>query len=290
MTLIFVLVLDAWPVLGLPIAVLVVLTREIGLVLVLTASIVLLWKGRRALGIVLSLVGILSWWVLLPNLAPSGSNLHNLPDAIFLVGKSFAAFLKNFLGFQIWTNSFAELWTRWGSGGCREPLVAFDLPGWIRLGKVSSVGLCPWDPGYIATFLAVYLCGWGVVPGMSSAVWRYGGCFLRKASPGIASGVIFGLIMFAITPFVGYGLALGRYSLYAVIPAVTVVPQSILGHWRGLGTAGQISMTLVHIFLMSLILAVLWGLIGSEWLWVFAGLGGLSQLMIRSCMARLEVR
>jgi len=272
-------------------AVLAVLTREVGLVAVIIAGAVLLSQGKRLYGVGLILTGLLTWFVIVPRIASIGTNLHGAPEIVYMVARSFAALVRNFLGFQIWTDSLAQLWAKWEMGNCETPLFSFALPKCLQIGNVHRVGLCPWQPEHIFVFATVYLTGWGVFPGLTYANRHQLRALLAKLPIDITIGSLFGLVMVALAPFIVFGFALCRLSIYASIPAASLVPCVVLTLRQkfNLSNWQVASVVLTHITLNVVFLLALMGAIGIRWLGVLVVLGAITQLMLARFPRATEV-
>jgi hypothetical protein len=276
------------PPLALLFAVLAVLTREVGLVAVVIAGAILLAQGKRLYGAGLILSGLLAWFVIIPHIASIETNLHGAPEIVYMVARSFAAFVKNFFGFQIWTDSLAQLWAKWEMGDCKTPLFSLTLP--VPIGNVHKVGLCPWQPGHILVFATVYLTGWGVFPGLIWANHHQLRRLLAKLPVNIRVGSLFGLVMFILAPFIVFGFALCRLAFYAVIPIVSLMPFVIFTLRQKFNSSNwQIAfVALIHITLNLVFLLALMGVIGIRWIGILAILGAIAQVTLAR-FAKAEV-
>jgi hypothetical protein len=276
------------PPIALLFAVLAVLTREVGLVAVVIAGAILLAQGKRLYGAGLILSGLLAWFVIIPHIASTETNLHGAPEIVYMVARSFAAFVKNFLGFQIWTDSLAQLWAKWEMGDCKTPLFSLTLP--VPIGNVHKVGICPWQPGHILAFATVYLTGWGVFPGLIWANHHQLRRLLAKLPVNIRAGSLFGLVMFILAPFIVFGFALCRLAFYAVIPIVSLMPFVIFTLRQKFNSSNwQIAfVALIHITLNLVFLLALIGVIGIRWIGIWAILGAIAQVTLAR-FAKAEV-
>jgi hypothetical protein len=276
------------PPIALLFAVLAVLTREVGLVAVVIAGAILLAQGKRLYGAGLIFTGLFAWFVLVPHIASTGTNLHGASEIVYMVARSFAAFVKNFLGFQIWTDSLAQLWAKWEMGDCKTPLFSLTLP--VPIGNVHKVGLCPWQPEHILVFATVYLTGWGVLPGLIWTNRHQLRQLLAKLPVDIRAGSLFGLTMSILAPFITYGFALCRLAIYAVIPIVSLVPCVILTLHRNFNPSNWqiVSAILTHIALNLVFLLALMGVIGIRWIGIWAILGAIAQVTLAR-FAKAEV-
>jgi len=270
------------PWLAFPLVILMSLTREVSLIAALVSGSVLVYKGKRLYGASIVLLAALAYLFIIPAIA-KGQNLHGSSDFIYLVGRSFAAFFKNFFGFQIWTDTLASLWEKWDMSGCETPLVAFTLPPKLRIGNIHAIGLCPWNPWHIIYFLATYLCGWGLLLGM---LWTLRGNFANLvaiASPNIVAACLFGLASLLLAPFVTYDFALGRLSIYAIIPLVVIAPSFMQGCHRVRG----VLIPLIHVALLMAFLLALKGLMNPYGLAVLTVFGILGQFFaVYSCFSK----
>jgi hypothetical protein len=276
------------PPIALLFAVLAVLTREVGLVAVVIAGAILLAQGKRLYGAGLIFTGLFAWFILVPHIASTGTNLHGASEIVYMVARSFAAFVKNFLGFQIWTDSLAQLWAKWEMGDCKTPLFSLTLP--VPIGNVHKVGICPWQPGHILAFATVYLTGWGVLPGLIWTNRHQLRQLLAKLPVDIRAGSLFGLTMSILAPFITYGFALCRLAIYAVIPIVSLVPCVILTLHRNFNPSNWqiVSAILTHIALNLVFLLALMGVIGIRWIGIWAILGAIAQVTLAR-FAKAEV-
>jgi hypothetical protein len=268
------------PPLALLFAVLAVLTREVGLIAVVIAGAILLAQDKRLYGAGLILSGLLAWFVIIPHIASIETNLHGAPEIVYMVARSFAAFVKNFFGFQIWTDSLAQLWAKWEMGDCETPLFSLTLP--VPIGNVHKVGICPWQPRHILVFATVYLTGWGVFPGLIWANRHQLRQLLAKFPVDIRAGSLFGLTMFILAPFVVFGFALCRLAIYTVIPLVSFMSYLILTLHRNFNSSKWqiVLVILTHIALNLVFLLNLMGVIGIHWTGILAILGATAQVTL----------
>lgn len=238
------------------------LVREIGILIVLSGAAVLLMQRRAR--VAFSLVGacLVSWFAILPLVAPPGTNIHLLPTSVYLSVRTLTSSVRNFLGFQVWTNTLADWWSIPGRGGCQEPIWSLELPSFLRMGNVHQVGLCPWDPGHIAVFAAVYATALGLLPGF---MWRLRCDLARLARTGeieVRTCLLFGTVMFLLTPFISYGSSTGRFLIYLGFVGGIAIPAALdssLGHPNpNLDTLRRVAA--IHLGLLALSLFVLKGL------------------------------
>jgi hypothetical protein len=81
-------------------------------------------------------------------------NIHRLPDFLYLGLKMPHQFLKNVLGFRIWTNTLPF----------GEPFKMIELPSYLRAGDVHTIGLCYPDWGLPMFTLICLLTLFGTGP------------------------------------------------------------------------------------------------------------------------------
>ena len=109
------------------------LTREatILLCLILLFFKIFQKKGRQVLGIFI----VMALGVLLSHHFGSlgQPSRHGMGELTYMLSKVFFNFSENFLGLELWTNSFQS--------AC-DPVFQWRLPGWIKAGNIQQIGIC----------------------------------------------------------------------------------------------------------------------------------------------------
>jgi hypothetical protein len=204
------------------------LVREAGaFVAVVAAAVLWVRKDRRhSTGIAAAALG--SWLLADRVLAPSGTNIHGLPGFVYFMARWVSSALRNIAGFQIWTESLAALWSSGpGRGGCVQPVFRLHLPDFLNLGQVGSLGLCPWEPGQILTFLLVYTTTLGLVPTVLLLYWRRLPSLVRFGPVTVSIASATGMAIFLLAPFNSYGAAIARILLYGA-PGLAITSAFLL--------------------------------------------------------------
>jgi hypothetical protein len=195
-------------------AVILALVREAGAFVALIAAAVLWMRRdrRRLVGVAVGALG--AYFVADRVLAPPGVNIHALPGFLYFAARWVSSALRNFAGLQIWTESLATWWSEPGRGGCGQPMFRLYFPAFLNLGRLGSLGLCPWEPAQILSFLLVYITALGLVPTVLLLYWRRLPSLVRSGPVVVSVASAIGGSLFLLAPFNSYGAAIARILLH----------------------------------------------------------------------------
>jgi hypothetical protein len=108
------------------------------------------------------------------------ASVHGLGGGVYILGKLFWSFFKNFLGLPLWSNTLPE---------CTPVWVATIPPG-LHLGAIRQVGVCHVDLWGPARLLLAWFGIFGIGPAFAAVLWRkifsaralFGRSYVRAAS------------------------------------------------------------------------------------------------------------
>lgn len=141
-----------WWALG--VLVLVLLTRQEGMVLAGFVVLVALLKRERAFALGAAVASVLGL-VARSMMSAGASNVHQLNDALYTVLHLPYYLADNYLGVRLWTDSLAIR--------C-NPAWTVPVPSWIHLGTIHAVGGCPFEPALPLTTAIDWLAIFGIAP------------------------------------------------------------------------------------------------------------------------------
>lgn len=119
------------------------LARETTLVLCFVILLLeWLWGRRKAAlaALAAGIIGIAASWLVVSHSQP---DIHGLGSFAYLALKVPYNVLKNWLGVMLWVNT---------CGWKCSLAYSINLPGWLHLGNIDKVGVCPWEPGDAAPY------------------------------------------------------------------------------------------------------------------------------------------
>jgi hypothetical protein len=176
------------------------MTRESTILLVFSIAIVGIYrKSERRYSyavIIAALIGMLA-----SSLAGrlGNPNIHAINDVLYMSLKIPYNFLKNILGVQLWTNTFASQ-----VGGACRPVGTINLPAWLTLGSINSIGVCPFSPIHPLFTLTTLLTTFGVAPTiLVYFLFMDFKKILLKSPLWLIVALIYGLISFFMGALVG---------------------------------------------------------------------------------------
>jgi hypothetical protein len=171
------------------VAVLLILARETGLILVLLAIGFALLQRRWSFAAMLAGLTF-GGLIALKHIAKSAPNIHDMNGLLYLVLKIPVNLLGNVAGVQFWLNDMA-----W----CDHPLMTVHVGAAAAsfFGKINTIGVCaPNVMAPIAT-AALVLSIFGVLPGLALALMRRNRQVLIK-DPWLSLVVLYGGTMFVL--------------------------------------------------------------------------------------------
>ncbi|MEM3484503.1 MAG: hypothetical protein QXI12_02630 [Candidatus Methanomethyliaceae archaeon] len=134
------------------------LTRESTILLTLSVTLVSWYRSQRKwalAALITTAVGIL-----VVSVAGQGQqNIHAMNDQLYMLLKIPFNFAKNVLGLQLWTNTLAGQ-----SGGYCTPVYTIDVPAWLALGSIRTVGICAVDPMMPLRTIGILVTIFGIAP------------------------------------------------------------------------------------------------------------------------------
>jgi len=191
-TLFFLLILREKFLAGLFVLAVAYMARENTLILCLMLGALAWLRGRAWITIASGLVILYgtafgSWCV-----RQGQPNIHHLPDFLYLGLKMPHQFLKNVLGFRIWTNTLPF----------GEPFAKWTLPGYLQSGDVRVLGFCypEWQLSLFTLITLLTLFGTGpliIWMTRNRRLWKYPHPFA------IQLAFIYGLFAFLLGTSIG---------------------------------------------------------------------------------------
>jgi hypothetical protein len=146
----------------------------------------------------------------------SPPNVHRMGSFVYLALKVPFNFFENVFGVEVWLNTFVK---------APPPLFTLELPKWLHLGSISTVGLCPWQPVFPLTTIFMFLTYFGIAPFfLKFGLWKFRRQIAKQASPPMLLLAIYGLISYLISPLLGTHLS--RYfgggwpAFWLAVPAM----------------------------------------------------------------------
>ena len=130
------------------------LARETTLVLCFVILLLeWLWGRRKAAlaALAAGIIGIAASWLVVSHSQP---DIHGLGSFAYLALKVPYNVLKNWLGVMLWVNT---------CGWKCSLAYSINLPGWLHLGNIDKVGVCPWEPGTPLRTILIVLTEFGLM-------------------------------------------------------------------------------------------------------------------------------
>lgn len=149
---------------SLPILFLLALTRESFLVLAICLVIFFLFK-KKHYPYIISVILVSFAGIGITSLAGNQGqpNLHNASQFVYLGLKIPFNILSNFFGIQLWSNTLA---LQSNSGFIHPPLMTFQVPAWLHLGSITSVGIYGFNILKPLNMLSAFFTLFGLAPGI----------------------------------------------------------------------------------------------------------------------------
>lgn len=135
------------------------LTRESTILLTLSIIVVSVYKSERRLAFAACISTLIGISVVSIAARHSPANIHAMNDLLYAGLKIPFNFMKNVLGIQLWTNTLMNNQETY----CR-PVMAINVPTWLPLGSINSLGVCSFDPRFPINTVKVALTVFGVMP------------------------------------------------------------------------------------------------------------------------------
>lgn len=140
---------------GLLILFLLFLTRESTILLGIALLVVSFLRSQKILTVAVLVVIALSIFTTYQIAALGLPNIHNLSNFSYLVLKMPYNFFNNVFGAKLWINTLPNL--------C-NPLFVFNVPRYLQIGPIDSVGFCRFDASAPLYTAMVLLTTFGVMP------------------------------------------------------------------------------------------------------------------------------
>lgn len=167
--------------------------RESSVALAVVAVVYFIWNRQLIKAVIIS-VAVAIGATLVHNLAPSATNVHNMPDLLYMALKMPANFLHNVFGISLWTDGF-----HW----CEQPIITISVPKIIDLGRIHEIGFC--RPSLFQPMLTLAsLTAFGILPAflvIAISTYRWDGLPHHKAWWAIAFW--YGALMTLLGPLSG---------------------------------------------------------------------------------------
>lgn len=200
-------------------AVLLILARETGLILVMLAVAFALWHRRWWFAALLAGLGVAAL-VSLKHLAPAVANIHDMNGLLYLALKIPVNFLRNVAGMKFWLNDMSS---------CAHPMLAIPVGHAVApfFGKITTIGFCAPDVTLPVSTAALVLSIFGVLPGMALALLLRGRQVLAK-DHWLLLVVLYGGAMFVLGTCTGasvYRLLTYGWPLFVI--AVPILAKAV---------------------------------------------------------------
>lgn len=190
---------------SLPLVLLLYMTRESTIVLVVALVAVAAVRRRWGLCFAAALVGLIGMKLDSALLARALPNKHGIPVFFLDFLKLPYNFAYNICGLEIWTNTNAST--------LPPPIWTAHIPAWLNLGHIREIGSCGFFWQNPASTFLVLASAFGILPLALFRVAKMRGWKLRWPQRiDLATALLFGALMFALTPLTGTTPA--RYVLY----------------------------------------------------------------------------
>jgi hypothetical protein len=205
------------------------------------------WRRVRLRHAVIGVLAIFCAGLLSRHYGQGGpASVHGLGGGVYILGKFFWSFFKNFLGLPLWSNTLPEC----------SPIWKTALPGGHHLGAIREVGLCEpsvWGP---ARLLVAWFGIFGIGPSLAFVLWR------KMISPASVTDerlpgqlivfrfcMLYGLISILMTPLLG--ASADRLVEYGWPFYFVVVPWFVASNYdlRGIRASAMVLLHLVTCWL-----------------------------------------
>jgi hypothetical protein len=179
-------------------------TLDNALLVCLALAIAAWWQGRLkwAIGGLAAIPAanfILSW----ATSGMGGKNLYEISNFLYMVFKVPKNLLYNVFGILIWNNIYPNVGI---------PVIKFDLPPWLPLGALHTLGICQWEPIPLRT-IPLMLTTFGLLPLLLGFILIRNYQVIKGASLWLLVALIYGCSSFVVGVMVGFDV--GRQLGYA---------------------------------------------------------------------------
>lgn len=187
-----------------PLAFVLVTTRESLVILVLMVAWHLI-ALRRRISALLVLAAALSGWIAVQAFGAQ-PNAHEMNPLLYMVLKLPVITIENAFGVRFWLANSPRV-------TCDVPWLTANISGIPLLGKIREVGICePFYDRVVLTYSSLFAT-FGVLPGAVIAFFHGRRKELRRRHPGYFFVLAFGLVMYALA--ICGGRSVERLVVYA---------------------------------------------------------------------------
>jgi len=121
------------------------------------------WRRIRLSSALIGFLALLGGGLVSRHFGQGGpASVHGLSGGVYILGKFFWSFFKNFLGFPLWSNTLPEC----------SPIWVATLPTALHLGAIRRVGVCHADFWGPARLLLAWFGIFGIGPALAASLWR----------------------------------------------------------------------------------------------------------------------
>ena len=142
------------------------LTRESTVLLSLVVAFLAYRRGRKRLAIGAVSASALGMAIVAQVTRHAHSNLHDLFGPLYLLLKFPFNLAHNLAGVLLWTNTLEQMLQN------HRPLWTWNLPSWLRVGSIRTIGYCGFFPHKPALTMATWLSQLGIAPTILLVWWR----------------------------------------------------------------------------------------------------------------------
>jgi len=192
-----------WP--SLVLLFLLYFTRDNALFVCLALAVAAWWQGRLkwAVGGLVAIPAanvILSWITS----GKGGTNMYEISNFLYMVFKVPKNLLYNVFGILIWNNIHPTVGI---------PVIKFDLPSWLPLGALHTLGICQWEPAIPLRTITLILTTFGLLPLLLGFILIRNYQVVKGASLWLLVALLYGCSSFLVGVMVS--LDIGRQIGYA---------------------------------------------------------------------------
>lgn len=190
---------------SLPLVLLLYMTRESTAILIIALLIVACVQRKWLFGVAALLVGLVGAKLDSVLVARSLPSKHGIPMFLLDLLKIPYNFAYNVCGLELWTNTNAST--------LPLPIRTTPVPRWLHLGNIHEIGFCGFFWQNPVSTLLILGVAFGVLPLVIIRAVALGGMPDMRARADLATALVFGGLMFALSPLTGTLPA--RYVLYS---------------------------------------------------------------------------
>jgi hypothetical protein len=121
------------------------------------------WRRIRLSSVLIGFLALLGGGLVSRHFGQGGPvSVHGLGGGVYILGKLFWSFFKNFLGLPLWSNTLPEC----------NPIWVTTLPTGLHLGAIRRVGVCHADFWGPTRLLLAWFGIFGIGPAFAAILWR----------------------------------------------------------------------------------------------------------------------